>query len=50
MSKQAKRAGEREPLALVVNKSSAVFIFVSEIDDLQRENRWTIPKEKVEGL
>ena len=40
----------REPLALVVNKAPAVFIFISEIDDLQRENRSTPSKEKVEGL
>ena len=32
------------------NKSPAVFIFIREIDDLQRENRSTIPKEKIEGL
>ena len=43
-----RRAREREPLVLVVNKSPAVFI--REIDDLQRENRSTISKEKVEGL
>ena len=40
---------ERESLALVVNKSRAVFIFIREIDDLQRENRSTISKQKVEG-
>ena len=45
-----KRARERDPLALMVNKSPAVFIFIREIDDLQRENRSTISKEKVEGL
>jgi len=44
------RAREREPLALEVNKCSAVFIFIREIYDLQRENRSTILKEKVEGL
>ena len=38
------------PLAPMVNKSPAVFIFIREIDDLQRENRSTISKEKVEGL
>ena len=45
-----KRARERDPLALMVNKSPAVFIFIREIDDLQRENRSTISNEKVEGL
>ena len=40
----------REPLALVVFKSPAVFIFMSEIDVLQRENKSTISKEKVKGL
>ena len=49
-STRAKRARERYPLALMVNKSPAVFIFIREIDDLQRENRSTISKEKVEGL
>ena len=44
------RARERDPLALMVNKSPAVFIFIREIDDLRRENRSTISKEKVEGL
>ena len=44
------RASERDPLALMVNKSAAVFIFIREIDDLRRENRSTISKEKVEGL
>ena len=44
------RARERDPLALMVNKSPTVFIFIREIDDLQRENRSTISKEKVEGL
>ena len=44
------RARERYPLALMVNKSPAVFIFIREIDDLQTENRSTISKEKVEGL
>ena len=39
-------AREREPVALVVIKS----LFIREIDDLQRENRSTISKEKVEGL
>ena len=34
----------------MVIKSPAVFIFVREIDDFQRENRSTISKEKVEGL
>ena len=29
-----KRARERDPLALMVNKSPAVFIFIREIDDL----------------
>jgi len=47
---RAKRARESEPLALMVNKPPAVFIFIREIDDLQRENRSTISKEKVEGL
>ena len=45
-----RRAREREPLALLVNKSPAAFIFIRKIDDLQRENRWTISNEKVEGL
>jgi len=49
-SARAKRAREREPLALMVNKSPAGFIFIREIDDLQRENRSTISREKVEGL
>ena len=49
-STRAKRARERDPLALMVNKSPAVFIFIREIDDLQRENRSTISNEKVEGL
>ena len=40
----------REPVALVVIKSPAVFIFIREIDYFQRENRSTIAKEKVEGL
>ena len=40
----------REPLALLVNKSPAAFIFIRKIDDLQRENRSTISNEKVEGL
>ena len=44
------RARERDPLALMVNKSLAVFIFIREIDDLRRENRSTISIEKVEGL
>ena len=44
------RARERDPLALMVNKSPAVFIFIREIDDLRKENRSTISKEKVEGL
>ena len=44
------RARERDPLALMVNKSPVVFIFIREIDDLRRENRSTISKEKVEGL
>ena len=43
---EAKRAREREPVAPVVIKS----LFIREIDDLQRENRSTISKEKVEGL
>ena len=47
---RAKRAREREPLALMVNKSPAAFIFIREIDDLQGENRSTISNEKVEGL
>ena len=47
---EAKRAREREPLALLVNKSPAAFIFIRKIDDLQRENRSTICNEKVEGL
>ena len=42
-----RRAPERDPLALMVNKSPAVFIFIGEIDDLRRENRSTISKEKV---
>ena len=29
------RARERDPLALMVNKSPAVFIFIREIDDLR---------------
>ena len=41
---------EREPVGLVLIKSPAVFILIREIDDLQRENRSTISKEKVEGL
>ena len=41
---------EREPVALVVIKFPAVFIFIREIDYFQRENRSTIAKEKVEGL
>ena len=41
---------ERDPVALVVIKSPEVFIFIREIDDLQRENRSTISKVKVEGL
>ena len=44
------RAPKRKPVALVVNKSPAVFIFIRKIDDLQRENRSMISKEKVEGL
>ena len=44
------RERERDPLALMVNKSPAVFIFIREIDDLRKENRSTISKEKVEGL
>ena len=46
------RASERDPPALMVNKSPAVFIFIfiREIDDLRRENRSTISIEKVEGL
>ena len=47
---RAKRARERETLALMVNKSPAAFIFIREIDDLQGENRSTISNEKVEGL
>ena len=47
---ELKRAREREPVALVVIKSPAVFIFIREIDDFQRENRSTISKEKVEDL
>ena len=38
---------EREPVGLVLIKSPAVFILIREIDDLQRENRSTISKEKV---
>ena len=41
---------EREPVGLVLIKSPAVFILIREIDDLQRENRSTISKEKVECL
>ena len=44
------RARERDPLALMVNKSLAVFIFIREIDDLRKENRSTISIEKVEVL
>ena len=47
---RSERASEREPLALLVNISPAAFIFIPKIDDLQRENRWTISNEKVEGL
>ena len=50
VSKIDEHAREREPLALMVKKSPAVFIFIRKIDDLQRENRSTISKEKVEGL
>ena len=47
----ASEASARErALALMVNKSPAVFIFMPEIDDLERENRSTISKEKVECL
>ena len=52
-NRRARERSERaraEPLALTVNKSPAAFIFIREIDDLQRENRSTISKEKVEGL
>ena len=41
---------ERDPLTLMVNKSPVVFIFIGEIDDLQKENRSMISKEKLEGL
>ena len=52
-NRRARERSERaraEPLALTVNKSPAAFIFIREIDDLQRENRSTISNEKVEGL
>ena len=54
-STRAKRARERDPLALMagahqmVNKSRAVFIFILEIDDLQRENRSTNLLRKSRG-
>ena len=37
---------ERQPVALVIIKSPAVFNFIPEIDDLRRENRSTISKKK----
>ena len=36
------RARERDPLALMVNKSPAVFIFIREIDDLYRKSRGSV--------
>ena len=52
-NRRARERSERaraEPLALTVNKSPAAFIFIREIDDLQRENRSTISNEQVEEV
>ena len=49
-ARERRERDEREPVGLVLIKSPAVFILIREIDDLQRENRSTISKEKVEGL